>query len=64
MQIVVVTKDPQPFRDVVAKNTPSPMTYNSPKTKAIMDEDAVIQSYRLNVKPENMTVVPVAKAFE
>ena len=29
-----------------------------------MDEDAVIQSYRLNVKPEDVTVVPVEKAFE
>jgi zinc protease len=64
MQIVIVTKDPQPFRDAVAKNTPSPMTYNSPKPKEIMDEDAVIQTYRINVKPEDVAVVPVEKAFE
>lgn len=64
MQIVIVTKDPQPFRDTVARNTPSPMTYNSPKPKEIMDEDAVIQAYRINVKPEDVTVVPAEKAFE
>ena len=51
MRIVIVTKDPEPFRDAVAKNTPSPITYNSPKPKEIMDEDAVIQAYRINVKP-------------
>ena len=64
MQIVVVTKDPTPFQEAVAKNTPSPIVYNSPKPKAIMDEDAVIQAYRINVKPSDVTVVPVEKVFD
>ena len=64
MQVVIVTKDPRPFQDAVAKNTPSPIVYNSPKPKEIMDEDAVIQRYRINVKPENVTVVPVERVFE
>jgi zinc protease len=64
MRIVIVTKDPQPFRDAVAKNTPSPITYNSPKPKEIMDEDASIQRYRVNAKPEDVTLVPVEKVFE
>jgi zinc protease len=64
MQIVIVTKDPKPFQDAVAKNTPSPIVYNSPKPKGIMNEDAVIQAYRMNVKPEQVTVVPVERAFQ
>jgi zinc protease len=64
MQIVIVTKDPRPFQDAVAKNTPSPIAYNSPKPKEIMDEDAVIQAYRIKVKPEGVTVVPVERVFE
>jgi zinc protease len=64
MQIVIVTKDPKPFQDAVAKNAPSPIVYNSPKPKEIMDEDAVIQAYRINVKPEQVTVVPVERVFE
>jgi len=64
MQIVIITKDPKPFQDAVAKNTPSPIVYNSPKPKEIMDEDAVIQAYRINVKPEQLTVVPVERVFE
>jgi zinc protease len=64
MHIVIVTKDPQPFRDAVAKNTASPITYNSPKPKEIMEEDAVIRAYRINVKPEDVTVVPVERVFE
>jgi len=30
----------------------------------IMDEDAVIQVYRINVRPADVTVVPVEKVFE
>jgi hypothetical protein len=64
MQIVIVTKDPRRFEDAVAKNTPSPIVYNSPKGKEIMDEDALIQRYRINVKPAEVTVVPVERVFE
>jgi zinc protease len=64
LRIVIVTKDPKPFQDAVARNTPSPITYNSPKPKDIMDEDAVIQAYRIDVKPADVTVVPVEKVFQ
>jgi len=64
MQIVIVAKDPRPFQDAVAKNTPSPIVYNSPKPKEIMDEDALIQRYRIDVKPAEVTVVPVERVFE
>lgn len=64
MRVVIITKDPKPFQDAVAKNTPSPITYNSPKPKDIMDEDAVIQAYRIDVKPADVTVVPVERVFE
>jgi len=64
MQIVIVTKDPTPFQDAVARNTPSPIVYNSPKAKEILDEDAVIQRYRIDVKPSDVTVVPVERVFQ
>ena len=64
MRIVIVTKDAQGFRDAVVKNQPSPIVYNSPKPQAIMDEDKVIQAYRINVKPEDVVVVPVERVFQ
>ena len=64
MRIVVIARDPKPFQDAVAKNTPSPLVYNSPKPKEITDEDAVIQSYRIDVKPQDVAVVPVQRVFE
>ena len=64
MRIVVITRNPKPFEEAVAKNIPSPIVYNSPKPKEIMEEDAVIQSYRMNVKPQDVMVVPVERVFE
>ena len=64
MRIVIITKDPKPFQDAVARNTPSPITYNSAKPRDVMDEDAVIQAYRINVKPADVTVVPVDNVFQ
>jgi zinc protease len=64
MRIVVVTKDGERFRDAVTKNTPSPIGYNSPKPKEILDEDKVIQVYKINVKPEDVRVIPGAQVFE
>ena len=64
MRIVIVTKNAQVFRDAVVTNQPSPIAYNSPKPAALMDEDKVIQAYRLNVKPEDVIVVPVERVFD
>ena len=52
------------FRDAIVKNTPSPITYNSPKPKEIMDEDKIIQAYKVNARPEDVVIVPVAQIFE
>ena len=64
MRIVIVTKEGAKFRDAILKNAPSPITYNSPKPTAIVDEDKVIQAYRINVKAEDVVVVPVERVFE
>ncbi len=64
MRIVVVTKNADALRDALVKNTPSPIKYNSPKPAEIMDEDKIIQDYKVNVKAEDVVVVPVARVFE
>jgi zinc protease len=64
MRIVLVTKNAEGLRDAIVKNTPSPITYNSPKPKEVMDEDKIIQDYRINVKPEDVVITPVDRVFE
>ena len=64
MRIVMITKDAEALRDAIINNKPSPITYNSPKPKEITDEDKVIQVYKINVRPEDVSVVPVSRVFE
>lgn len=64
MRIVMITKDGAGLREAIISNKPSPITYNSPKPKEITDQDKVIETYKINVKPEDVVIVPVEKVFE
>jgi zinc protease len=64
MRIVIVTKDAESLRDAIVSNKTSPMIYVSPKPQAILDEDKIIENYKINVAPENVTIVPVERVFQ
>ncbi|HYE65581.1 MAG TPA: hypothetical protein VD966_08360, partial [Pyrinomonadaceae bacterium] len=64
MRVVIVTKDATALRDAILAGKPSPITYNSPKPKEILEEDKVIENYKINVKPENVLIVPVEQVFQ
>lgn len=64
IRIVIVTKNANALRDAIIKNTPSPITYNSPKPKEITDEDKTIELYKIKVSPEDVVVSPVDRVFE
>ena len=64
MRIVMVTKDAEGLRGAIISGKPSPINYNSAKPKEITDEDKVIETYKINVKPEDVVIVPVEKVFE
>jgi hypothetical protein len=40
------------------------MTYNSPKPQQILDEDRIVERWKLDLKPENIRIVPVDSVFE
>ena len=64
MRIVMVTKDAEGLREAIVNNTPSPIKYNSQKPDEILAEDKVIQNYRINVKPEDVVIVPIERVFQ
>ena len=63
LQIVIVTRDAKALAEALVRNTPSPITYPSPKPPAILAEDRLISSFPLKIRPENVTIVPVDKLF-
>jgi zinc protease len=63
MRVVVITKEAEALRDAILAAKPSPITYNSPKPKELTDEDKLIEIYKVNVKPEDIAIVPVEQIF-
>lgn len=64
MRIVMITKDAEGLRDAIVKNTVSPISYNTPKPAEITEEDKTIQNYRIDIRPQDVTVTPVGRVFE
>jgi zinc protease len=64
MRIVIVTKDAEGLRDAIVNDRPSPITYNAPKPQDVLNEDKIIESYKINVQPGDVTIAPVEKIFE
>jgi zinc protease len=64
MRIVIVTKDATGLRNSILSGAASPMSYNSPKPKDVLDEDKIIQSLKIDVKAADVVVRPVEQLFQ
>lgn len=64
MRIAIVTKDAAGLRDAILANKLSPITYNAAKPKEITDEDKIIEAYKLNLKADDVVIVPVDRVFQ
>jgi len=62
LQVIVVTKDAEGLRDLLLKDEPSSIKYDAPKPQ-LAEEDKVIGSYELNLKPENVKIISVDDVF-
>jgi zinc protease len=62
--IVAVAKNCQDLKAKLVANEPSPMKYNSPKPQEVLDEDKIVERWKLDLKPEAVRIVPVDTVFE
>jgi len=63
LNVVIVTKDAQGLRDALVSDAVSSIKYESPKPDEILAEDKVIGAMKLEIKPENVKIVPVDEVF-
>lgn len=63
LQIVIVTHDAESLKKALVTNAPSPYQYPTPKPEAVLAEDRQIAVFPLEIRPENVTVVPIAELF-
>lgn len=64
MQVVVVAKGCEDLRRRMISNQISPIRYNSPKPKEILDEDKLIERFKIDLVPGASKIAPVDKIFE
>ena len=63
LSVVFITKDAAGLKQALVSDAFSPIKYDAPKPQAVLDEDQVIGNLKLNIKPENVKITPVAQAF-
>ena len=64
VKIAVVTKDAEAFKQAAVEGKPSPIIYTSMPPTEILEEDKIIESYKLNFNPKKVEVVPVEQVFQ
>ncbi len=63
LKIAIVTQGAAALADALVADTPSPITYPSPKPDAVLEEDKAIAAFPLKIKRENIRIVPVTDLF-
>jgi len=63
VKFAVVTGNAQALREALVADLPSPMTYPSPKPAETLAEDEGIESFPLNISPDDVTVIPISDVF-
>lgn len=64
LKIVFVTSNAEALKKALIENTPSPITYRTPKPEEVLKEDKIIEAFPLKVLPENIKIIKVDKVFE
>lgn len=62
--IAAATQGAEEYAKELTSGEPSPITYDTPKPEAVMEEDKEIESFPLGITMENIEIVPVSEMFE
>ncbi|MFQ6112680.1 MAG: M16 family metallopeptidase [bacterium] len=63
IKFAFITKDAEDFRERLINNTRSPITYDAEKPAELLQEDKIIQDYKLDFKAEKVKIRPVEEVF-
>jgi zinc protease len=63
IKFVFITKDAEGLKNRLANNSVSKMIYQAEKPEALLEEDKIIENYKLDFKAEKVNIVPVEDVF-
>jgi zinc protease len=64
LKIAIVTGDAAKLRGVLASDAPTPITYSTPKSEAVLSQDKEIAALPLQIAADRIETIPVTSAFE
>lgn len=63
IKFVFITKEAEDLKNRLVNNTTSKITYQAEKSTELLEEDKIIQDYKLNFKADKVKIVPVEEVF-
>ncbi len=63
LKIAMITGGGDKLVEKIVSEAPSPITYTSPKSQSVLDEDKIISEFPLHIKKENIKIVTLEKLF-
>jgi zinc protease len=64
MWIVFITEDAEGLKRRLVSGDPTPIQYPAEKPASVLEEDKLIQSFPIPVKPENVRIIGINEALE
>lgn len=64
MQIAIITKDAQSFKEALIKDSVSSITYKTAKPESVLEEDKLIEKYPLKINDNKIKIESVEKLFD
>ncbi|MCB0281104.1 MAG: insulinase family protein [Calditrichaeota bacterium] len=64
IKFAFITKDAEGLKEQLVSNTTSPIKYDADKPQSLLDEDKIIQDYKLDFKADKVKVVDVENVFK
>jgi zinc protease len=63
IKFVFITKDAEDLKNRLINNSVSKMTYQADKPESLLEEDKIIENYKLDFKADKVNIVPVEEVF-
>ena len=64
LRIVAVAQNSEALKEKLRRTRSRPMTYNSEKPEEVMEEDKLVERYRIPLKAESIQIVQASNLFE
>lgn len=62
--VVFITRDAEGMKKKLLEGSPTNITYAGKQPQEVLEEDKIIASYPIPVKPEDITIININDVFE